>query len=261
MKHFNLFAIMAAFFLPNLNSQNITGAGKVQYKQIVIIDTILNITKEVESTLYIDAQNQRSLYVWDKKNNNYKRELKTMENGRKQTFEPNGTSGTDAIGRRIYKKFNDQVVYHRDLMGQWVLIVDTVKLDWKIVNETKFSNNMTLQKATVDFHGRSYTAWFNSSIPISDGPYKFKGLPGLIIEIYDEKKHVRFELLSLQFPCIIDESMEVPNFNETIGFDKFLKKKIDSVNDAPKKFEALLRQRGVSSYGTAVRTNLIERSL
>lgn len=42
------------------------------------------------------------------------------------------------------------------------------------------------QKATCTFRGRVWTAWFALDVPISDGPWKFSGLPGLIMEAYDE---------------------------------------------------------------------------
>ena len=45
---------------------------------------------------------------------------------------------------------------------------------------------------------RSYTAWFTADIPIPDGPDVFYGLPGLIVDIYDSKKHFRFRLEGIE---------------------------------------------------------------
>lgn len=39
------------------------------------------------------------------------------------------------------------------------------------------------QKATCDFAGRKWIAWFTTEIPIQDGPYKFYGLPCAYCEI------------------------------------------------------------------------------
>lgn len=50
------------------------------------------------------------------------------------------------------------------------------------------------QKAITQYGGRNYVAWYTTAIPIADGPYKFKGLPGLILEIYDTKKDYIFSL-------------------------------------------------------------------
>jgi len=54
------------------------------------------------------------------------------------------------------------------------------------------------QKATTSFAGRQYIAWFTPEIPVPDGPYKFNGLPGLIIEIADLKDHYHFKLTGFE---------------------------------------------------------------
>ena len=40
--------------------------------------------------------------------------------------------------------------------------------------------------ATMQYGGRHYNAWFAPDIPIKYGPYKFNGLPGLIMKISDD---------------------------------------------------------------------------
>jgi GLPGLI family protein len=60
---------------------------------------------------------------------------------------------------------------------------------WNIESETKKINSYTLQKATAKFGGRNWTAWFTPDIPVQEGPYKFRGLPGLILYIEDSGKN------------------------------------------------------------------------
>lgn len=38
-------------------------------------------------------------------------------------------------------------------------------------------------------------AWFSQEIPFQEGPYKFRGLPGLIFEIYDTKDNFIIKLI------------------------------------------------------------------
>ncbi|ANF52314.1 hypothetical protein A0O34_18120 [Chryseobacterium glaciei] len=77
-------------------------------------------------------------------------------------------------------------------------VIDTRKLNWKILPDKEKIGEFTAQKATLDFAGRLWTAWFVSTIPIQDGPYKFKGLPGLIVKITDKTNSHIFELKGIE---------------------------------------------------------------
>ena len=81
------------------------------------------------------------------------------------------------------------------LMNDFFTFETNNKIDWILVNETKKSAEYILQKATTHFGGRDWVAWFNKDIEIQEGPYKFRGLPGLIFEIYDTKNNFSFTLL------------------------------------------------------------------
>ena len=52
--------------------------------------------------------------------------------------------------------------------------------------------------ATADFCGRHWTAWFATDIPVSDGPWKLGGLPGLILEAYDKGHQYTFTAVGLE---------------------------------------------------------------
>lgn len=68
------------------------------------------------------------------------------------------------------------------------------KPDWQLAAETKPFGEWTVQKATTHFLGRNWTAWFTRQAPITEGPYKFNGLPGLVTEVYDAQNHYHFTL-------------------------------------------------------------------
>lgn len=67
--------------------------------------------------------------------------------------------------------------------------------DWKILNETKIINSIYCKKAEVHYKGRDWTAWYASEIPFPYGPFKFSGLPGLIVKITDKTGDYDFELV------------------------------------------------------------------
>lgn len=77
-------------------------------------------------------------------------------------------------------------------------VIDARKLNWKILPDKEKIGEFTAQKATSDFAGRTWIAWFVSTIPIQDGPYKFRGLPGLIVKIADKTNSHIFELKGIE---------------------------------------------------------------
>jgi GLPGLI family protein len=70
--------------------------------------------------------------------------------------------------------------------------------DWQLQPDKKDIAGYACNKATVSFAGRNYTAWYTPAIPIAEGPYKFNGLPGLILEVYDADNHFHFTVLSIK---------------------------------------------------------------
>lgn len=81
--------------------------------------------------------------------------------------------------------------------------VDNIRCDqkidemalWQMVEATDTILGYTCHKANVTYAGRDYTAWFAPEIPINDGPWKFWGLPGLILRVIDNKE--LFEWLAI----------------------------------------------------------------
>lgn len=56
-------------------------------------------------------------------------------------------------------------------------------LKWTILNSNKTISGYKCKKATLDFRGRSYEAFITPDITTMYGPFKFNGLPGLIMEM------------------------------------------------------------------------------
>ncbi|WP_223599186.1 GLPGLI family protein [Chryseobacterium sp. GVT01B] len=90
---------------------------------------------------------------------------------------------------------NENIQYFR-LVGMSLLTYkELVIKNWKLINESKVINTINCKKAEVTFKGRNWIAWYSPEIPLPYGPYKFSGLPGLIIKITDDKGDFDFELV------------------------------------------------------------------
>lgn len=69
-------------------------------------------------------------------------------------------------------------------------------LKWEIFPDTMNIKGYSCQKAALLYGGRKWTAWFAADIPLSMGPYKFIGLPGLILKVADDQSQFSWELAS-----------------------------------------------------------------
>jgi GLPGLI family protein len=97
---------------------------------------------------------------------------------------------------KIYKNKVAKMLIFTDKQGLYKFLYKEplIQQDWKILSDTKELKGYKCQKAICTFRGRDYEAWFTREIPISDGPWKFNGLPGLIVQVYDINEHYKFEL-------------------------------------------------------------------
>jgi GLPGLI family protein len=80
--------------------------------------------------------------------------------------------------------------------------------EWALYDDTLTIVGYTCQKATCYFRGRNYTAWFTTDIPVNNGPWKFGGLPGLILKVSDNDNFWVFECTAIEkytrkFPILL----------------------------------------------------------
>ena len=78
-------------------------------------------------------------------------------------------------------------------------------MQWTLESEKQTICGYQCQRATCHWRGRDYVAWFTSAIPMKSGPWKFGGLPGLIMKIYDTKHLYTWEAVSVEngsFPIL-----------------------------------------------------------
>lgn len=96
---------------------------------------------------------------------------------------------------------NNTIITHEILSPQeseHYIYEEPEPLQWTIMSDTITINEQICQKAVLELGGRTWVAWFNPDVPIYDGPYKFSGLPGLVISVEDVSSSWRYELVQLK---------------------------------------------------------------
>jgi GLPGLI family protein len=135
------------------------------------------------ANLYINNTKEESIYI--KKSN-------TKTNSKVVKEEDNSISLQFNSKKNNSNYFNlkkDTLYSTENLFGEdYIIIEKAPKLEWQLTEETKIKDSITLSKATCEFRGRKYIAWYSIDYPLKYGPWKLQGLPGLIFEVYDETK-------------------------------------------------------------------------
>lgn len=104
--------------------------------------------------------------------------------------------------RNKYFSFNNYTIeiadnslnYTEYIAGNTYSYKENLNFKWNLMSDSKNIYGYDCKKATLDYGGRSWTAWYALDIPIPYGPYKFGGLPGLIVEMYDTDRDFTFEI-------------------------------------------------------------------
>ncbi|MGL5937149.1 MAG: GLPGLI family protein [Phocaeicola sp.] len=109
--------------------------------------------------------------------------------GRKNKVDPAGP-----FRERVYKNFpmGKITVFNHFSLMHWRCEEDWEQPTWHLIDSVKQVLNYDCQFATTHYRGRTWYAWFTVDIPVSEGPWKLCGLPGLILEAFDNRRDYSF---------------------------------------------------------------------
>ena len=168
--------------------------------------THLNYLQIEKQMLSIGKNRNISSY---KAYNSYRFEMELKKKGEEGTsleWLQSGLINMDYVSTHkfgIFKEYDNALIRTNDpifQMGSFTYEEPFDSFNWQITSKIDTIHNYVCQKAICDFGGRTWEAWFTMEIPISDGPYKFCGLPGLILNVADTQNHYSFEFLSIERP-------------------------------------------------------------
>ena len=205
MKH--LFKItFIALFLAQLSMAQ---TSRFVYQVTMKSDSTDKANATIE-TARLDISPEKSLFYGEGR---IKRDSVMQRMRETRNFDRNAMQNLrSSIDYIVEKDLIKNITYFKTRLGrdQYTYEEDR-KMDWKILPETVKIGEYEAQKAETTFAGRKWYAWFTQDIPFQDGPYKFKGLPGLIIKVEDAKGDYSFDLQQSK------KITEFPNFDNRGG--------------------------------------------
>lgn len=217
MKNLSLF--LCIFTLLGVNAQKSNIAGQVIY------DYQLNpseVTRYYNVTSILNFTGNESLYEIDHRN------------ATSQTSSDMDFNIKSEENDFVYKDFTTHTIYYMDSFQFTEFhIKDSLNMmDWTLNENTKEILGYQCQEATTSYGGRFYIAYYTSEIPVANGPWRFNGLPGLILEIRSIDKVFNLKATSIK---IEDKQIEIKNPYENkpyVSWTEFLtiySKKYDEV--------------------------------
>lgn len=89
--------------------------------------------------------------------------------------------------------------YFHSIWGDHYCYEETMpNIKWAITESKETICGYACKKATTTFRGREWTAWYTEELQINSGPWKFNGLPGLILKVEDDKKEHTIEAMQIR---------------------------------------------------------------
>ncbi len=228
---FALFAtIMLIIVAPLKAQQNETILAQVNYSLKHLRDTSIKNVIYQEDMILLLGKNSAAFSSYD--------QIKQEESIIKQKEEQKKAAGGAVPNYKfenlrynttttLYHFFKDKKIITKEFLMKNYLYEEPIeKIKWKLSKDTLNISTISCKKATTNFKGRNWIVWFAPSLPFEAGPWELNGLPGLIIEAYDEKKEIQF--LFGGFEAFNTNSNELNKI--TLPTNKILKTTKEEVN-------------------------------
>ncbi|PKG52059.1 GLPGLI family protein [Olleya sp. 1-3] len=118
------------------------------------------------------------------------------------------------------------------------------KLQWDLSHaDTLKIGTYICNKATTSFRGRNYIAWYTNDIAITFGPWKFHGLPGLILDMYDETHKFEWIVTKISKKVINEKTLNQDKHDVNIDLKAFVALREEVFNKKMNNFKNNLKSR------------------
>ena len=109
-------------------------------------------------------------------------------------------AGYTTLRDEVFKNTPDEGYLRFVHMPGWVSCREKIEglFDWQLQDGDSIVCGYPCHKATTIFRGRIWTVWYTLDLPYSDGPWKFCGLPGLVLYAYDSEDKFRFNCIGIE---------------------------------------------------------------
>lgn len=156
---------------------------EINYETKIISDS-LNKDKVDIYTSTLLCNNKQSVY--------FSREAKAFYNGTSSQTISTSFGAILKYPKSVASIYKENETLTASLpVGKYIFTFEEPTLKWEILNDMKTIKGFKTRLAkTITDTGDTFFAWFTPDIPITEGPFRFKGLSGLVLEVYNASKTI-----------------------------------------------------------------------
>ncbi|NJL13285.1 MAG: GLPGLI family protein [Microscillaceae bacterium] len=236
------FIIFFASLGLNLSAQSL----EIEYRVRVNKNSVITTT---ETRYYLKIKGQVSTYY------------NTLEDSLSQyIYAPHATTSYRAKAGFLVAKLDDhhstcilERIYFKDYSSHSVIFNELINgrklvhikesyplFDWKLLpNRDTIILGYPCQRAVAEFRGRTYVACFSPTLYPFGGPWKFEGLPGLILQVQSEDNYFIINPVKITLNANID-TIENPHAGkETLSWEAYVEATKADLQQSLKKMKAM----------------------
>jgi GLPGLI family protein len=199
----------------------------------------------------LDIEGDSTRYSMPAINNKNKQPVKRLDDG---SYSINQSS-VNINEMNIYSILSSDIVYFETInkkSGATVAKDSLPNFNWDIQNNgQKTIGGFKCNLAIGHFRGSDLMAWYTEELPYSSGPWKFKGLPGLILEIQTVDKKFQWTMAKIKRSSVAKGLINFDNTSNIISY-QFL---IEKIKREKKEARNVSLSRLPRSYGKPEITN------
>ena len=178
-----LFCFIIVAYSFKLSAQDNRAVMEINYETKLISDSLNkgNITYFASTLL---CNNKQSVY--------FNRDAKAFYKGTSKETINTSFGAIPKYPKSVASVYKENETLTASLpVGKYVFTFEEPKLKWEILEDVKTVKGFKTRLAkTITDTGETFYAWFTPDIPIADGPFRFKGLSGLVLEVYNKAKTI-----------------------------------------------------------------------
>lgn len=191
-----------------------------------------NIKVSYEQTYFYDYESKKSidLFIDINKNSSLQIISQGIESDLPQKENNSSYSISASLARKVDYDYllldlnNKTMDMYSDFVRKFYKVEDVFpEFKWELTKEIKKINGIEAHKAFGFYRGKKWEVWFAPSIPHSFGPWKFNGLPGLVLDVKDELNNNYFKIKKIEYN-VMCKNCEIPfeKIDKEINITEFL---------------------------------------